>query len=76
MIFRPFYYYDKGCAAYLMGCGTLGVCAVVDARADDMDAYTTFAREKRMRIIRVIDTHVHADDRSGGRELASTAGAE
>jgi hypothetical protein len=24
MIFRPYYYYDRGCAAYLFGCGTLG----------------------------------------------------
>ncbi len=23
MIFRPFYYFDRGCAAYLFGCGTL-----------------------------------------------------
>jgi hypothetical protein len=37
MIFRPFYYYDLGCAAYLLGCGTLGTCAVVDPRADDID---------------------------------------
>ena len=33
MIFRPFYYFDRGCAAYLFGCGTLSRCAVVDARA-------------------------------------------
>lgn len=31
MIFRPYYYFDRGCAAYLFGCGTLGRCAVVDA---------------------------------------------
>ena len=29
MIFRPFYYFDRGCAAYLFGCGSLGRCAVV-----------------------------------------------
>jgi glyoxylase-like metal-dependent hydrolase (beta-lactamase superfamily II) len=75
MIFRPFYYYDKGCAAYLLGCGTLGVCAVVDARADDVDAYAAFARTKKMRITHVIDTHVHADHRSGGADLASRVGA-
>jgi hypothetical protein len=23
MIFRPFYYFDRGSAAYLFGCGTL-----------------------------------------------------
>ena len=32
MIFRPYYYYDTGCAAYLFGCGTVGRCAVVDAQ--------------------------------------------
>ena len=70
MIFRPFYYYDRGCAAYLFGCGSLSRCAVVDARADDVDTYVTFAASKNMRITHVIDTHVHADHRSGGPELA------
>ena len=75
MIFRPFYYYDLGCASYLLGCGTLGTCAVVDPRADDVDAYVAFARAKKMRITQVIDTHVHADHRSGGVELARQTGA-
>jgi len=70
MIFRPYYYYDRGCAAYLFGCGTLGVAAVVDPRVEDIDAYVAFAADKRMRISHVIDTHVHADHRSGGRALA------
>lgn len=76
MIFRPFYYYDRGCAAYLLGCGTLGACAVVDARTDDVDAYASFAKNRKMRITHVIDTHVHADHRSGGRELAALVHAE
>ncbi len=75
MIFRPFYYYDMGCAAYLFGCPTLGSCAVVDARAEDIDTYVEFARVKGMRITHVIDTHLHADHRSGGRELAARTGA-
>src|SRR5262245_11177800 len=70
MNFRPFYYYDLGCAAYLLGCGTVGKCAVVDARTDDVNTYASFAESKGMRITHVIDTHVHADHRSGGRELA------
>jgi hydroxyacylglutathione hydrolase len=71
MNFRPFYYYDKGCAAYLLGCGTVGQCAVVDPRADDLESYVSFARAKKMQITQVIDTHVHADHRSGGMELAA-----
>jgi hydroxyacylglutathione hydrolase len=70
MILRPYYYYDLGCAAYLLGCGTLGKGAVVDARADDIDGYIAFAATKGLRLTHVIDTHVHADHRSGGRELA------
>ncbi len=75
MIFRPYYYNDLGCAAYLLGCGSLGRCAVVDARGDDIDGYLSFAREKQMAITHVIDTHVHADHLSGGYELARRAGA-
>jgi glyoxylase-like metal-dependent hydrolase (beta-lactamase superfamily II) len=76
MIFRPFYYFDRGCASYLLGCGTLSRCAVVDTRADDVDSYIGFASSKNMRITHVIDTHVHADHRSGGPELARRTGAQ
>lgn len=75
MILRPFYYYDIGCAAYVLGCGSLGRCAVVDPRADDVGAYQAFAEAKGMRLTHVIDTHVHADHRSGGFELARRVGA-
>jgi hydroxyacylglutathione hydrolase len=75
MIFRPFYYYDLGCAAYLLGCGTLARCAVVDPRADDVESYVAFAQVKKMQITQVIDTHVHADHRSGGVALAQATGA-
>ena len=54
MIFRPFYYYDLGCAAYLLGCGTLGKCAVVDPRAEDVDTYVAFADSSQRRPNRTI----------------------
>ncbi|HEV8320325.1 MAG TPA: MBL fold metallo-hydrolase [Myxococcota bacterium] len=76
MIFKPYYYFDTGCAAYLLGCGSLGRCAVVDAHEEDVDAYIAFAASKNMRITHVVDTHVHADHRSGGPALAKKAGAE
>lgn len=75
MIFRPFYRFETGCAAYLFGCGGLGKCSVVDAHESDVDAYVEFAAAKAMRITHVIDTHVHADHRSGGRALAEKTGA-
>lgn len=75
MIFKPYHHFETGCAAYLFGCGSLGKCAVVDAHAEDIDAYIDFAASKGMRITHVIDTHVHADHASGGPALAKKAGA-
>lgn len=75
MIFRPFYRFETGCAAYVFGCGGQGVCCVVDPHEADIDAYLAFAKAKEMRIAYVFETHVHADHRSGGRVLAAKAGA-
>jgi glyoxylase-like metal-dependent hydrolase (beta-lactamase superfamily II) len=75
VIFKPYYYFDTGCAAYLFGCGSLGMCAVVDAHEEDVDAHLAFAASKAMRITHVIDTHIHADHRSAGPVLARKAGA-
>jgi glyoxylase-like metal-dependent hydrolase (beta-lactamase superfamily II) len=47
----------------------------VDAHEEDVGAYTTFAASKKMQITHVIDTHVHADHRSGGPALAKKVGA-
>jgi glyoxylase-like metal-dependent hydrolase (beta-lactamase superfamily II) len=75
MIFKPYYYFASGCAAYLFGCGGLGKCAVVDAHEEDLDEYARFAASKGMRITHVVDTHVHADHRSAGLALAAKVGA-
>ena len=75
MIFRPFYHFETGCAGYVFGCGTLGKCAAVDIREEDVDAARVFAASKGMRITHAIDTHVHADHRSGGFALAGQTGA-
>lgn len=75
MIFRPYYHFETGCAAYLFGCVGLGACAVVDPHEHDIDAYVAFAESKGMRITHVIDTHVHADHASGGAALAKRVGA-
>jgi glyoxylase-like metal-dependent hydrolase (beta-lactamase superfamily II) len=75
MIFRPFYHFESGCAGYVFGCGTLGKCAAVDIREEDVEGANAFATSKGMRITHVIDTHVHADHRSGGFALAGQTGA-
>lgn len=75
MIFKPYYTFESGCAAYLFGCGGLGKCAVVDPQLTMVDEYLSFAASKGMKITHVIETHVHADHRSGGSVLAEKAGA-
>lgn len=76
MILRPYYYFNTGCAAYVFGCAGCGKCAVVDPQADDVENYIAFAQEKAMQITHVIDTHIHADHVSGGRQLAELTGAQ
>jgi len=39
MIFRPYHYFDTGCAAYAFGCATVGKGVVVDPQERDVDGY-------------------------------------
>jgi hydroxyacylglutathione hydrolase len=51
-----------------------GVAAVVDPRRD-VDVYLDAARADGLRITHVVETHLHNDYVSGGRELAALTGA-
>ena len=44
MIFKPFYSFETGCAAYVSGCGSVGKGAVVDPPARDVEACSSSAR--------------------------------
>jgi hydroxyacylglutathione hydrolase len=74
MIFRQFLHTAPIGASYLFGCGGQGQCVVVDP-IQDIGSYLDASRETGMRIMHVIETHVHADHRSGGRALAEASGA-
>jgi hypothetical protein len=50
MIFRPFFDFEHGCAAYLFGCGGHGLCAVVDAREPE---------SRRVHRLRTRQRHAH-----------------
>jgi glyoxylase-like metal-dependent hydrolase (beta-lactamase superfamily II) len=47
----------------------------VDPQERDLDGYRAFGRTQGLRITHVIDTHIHADHRSGGLALAERTGA-
>lgn len=62
----------KGCLSYLVGSG--GEAAVIDAALDPA-IYLELAKSHHWRITHVLDTHVHADHLSRGRQLANVSGA-
>ena len=62
----------KGCLSYLVGAGDQTF--VVDPSLDT-EVYRRLADEHGWRIVRVFDTHLHADHLSGARLLAEETGA-
>lgn len=76
MILRQFLHTSPVVAAsYLLGCGGKGKCIVVDA-VEEAQFYLDAAADLAMHVECVIDTHVHADHHSTGRDLAAAAGTE
>src|SRR5260370_15839089 len=75
MILRQFLHTDPVGISYLFGCGGKATGAVVDP-AGPIEPYLRAAEAAGMRIHFVIDTHVHADHLSSGRQLANAAAAE
>jgi len=61
--------------SYFFGCGTLAKSVAVDVVAGDEAWFIEEARKAKVTITHVIDTHVHADHVSGGRNLAAMTGA-
>lgn len=75
MILRQYLHRDPVAASYLVGCGGKASAAVIDA-VGPIQPYLDAAEETGMRILYVIDTHLHADHLSSGRALAEAAGGE
>lgn len=75
MILRDYIVEETGCASYFFGCPSTGNFGVVDPHPDYLDAYVAVAERSGGELRQVFDTHVHADHRSGARELAARTGA-
>lgn len=75
MILRQFLHSDPVAASYLFGCGGKSAAAVVDP-VGDIAPYLEVAEATGMRILYVVDTHIHADHISNGRALAAASGAQ
>ena len=66
MILRQFLHSDPVAVSYLFGCGGKASAAVVDPLGY-IAPYLEAAEATGMRILHVIDTHIHADHVSAGR---------
>jgi glyoxylase-like metal-dependent hydrolase (beta-lactamase superfamily II) len=75
MILRQFLHTDPVAISYFAACGTHAAAAVVDP-IGEIAPYLRVAEEAGTRIRYVVDTHLHADHISAGRELAEAAGGE
>ena len=69
MLFRQFVDDDLGCASYLIGDSTSGEAVVVDP-AYAIEQYLEAAKTDGARIVRVLETHTHADHVSGHGRFA------
>jgi glyoxylase-like metal-dependent hydrolase (beta-lactamase superfamily II)/rhodanese-related sulfurtransferase len=73
MYFKQFYLGCLAHASYLIG--SQGEAVVVDPQRD-VDQYLQEASNQGLKILHVIETHLHADFVSGHRELAAKTGAK
>ena len=69
VLFRQFVDDDLGCASYLIGDSATGEALLVDP-AYAIEPYLDAARDEGVRIVRVLETHTHADHVSGHGRLA------
>lgn len=75
MILRQFLDTDPVVASYLLGCGGKAKGAVIDP-VGDIGRYVEASEALGLPIQYVVDTHLHSDHLSAGRELAEATGAK
>ena len=73
MLFRQFVDGDLGCASYLVGDEEAGEAVLVDP-SFAVEQYAAEAGTLGVRIVRVLETHTHADHLSGHGRLALEQG--
>jgi hydroxyacylglutathione hydrolase len=69
MVFRQFVDEDLGCASYLVGDEATGEALLIDP-SYAIEPYLAEAERQGVRIVRVLETHTHADHVSGHGRLA------
>lgn len=67
---------SESCKGYLIACEAAGEAAVVDPVFEMVDRIVSVLARRHLRLRYVIDTHTHADHRTGSRALAAKCGAQ
>ena len=75
MYLQQFFIDGLGCASYLVGCEAKGVAAVIDPDRE-VDKYVQAAASRGLKIIQIIETHLHADHVSGNTDLRQRTSAD
>jgi glyoxylase-like metal-dependent hydrolase (beta-lactamase superfamily II)/rhodanese-related sulfurtransferase len=73
MLLRQFVDEDLGCASYIVGDADAGEALLIDP-AYAIEPYLAAAEQEGVRIVRVLETHTHADHVSGHGRLALELG--
>ena len=74
MLFRQLLYEPLAAASFLLGCPAAETAVVVDPSLPAVD-YALLAADRGLRIVAILETHMHADYISTGRALAALTGA-
>lgn len=67
---------SKGCMSYMIAYTVDKKATVMDSTCNIDDALKKLINEKGLKIVRIIDTHMHADHLSANTKLAKMYGAE
>ena len=65
MIFRQLYHLETGTYTYLLAGRTGGEAMLIDPVLDRADRYMQLLGELDLKLVKVVDTHVHADHITG-----------
>lgn len=72
-LFKHFFNNDLAISSYLVGDKVTKQCVVIDP-SRDIEPITTFIKAEKLKLVAILETHVHADFISGAYELKSHFG--
>jgi len=75
MLFRQFFDLESSTYTYLLGDRQTGEAALIDPVLENVDRDLEFVEQLGLRLVRVFDTHVHADHVTGAGVLRDRTGA-